>query len=88
MRRHGMVAVRYAEKNPEMLAAGTAGHLRPTDTYIDALLMIEAADQNQLSAALATLDRAEFAARGAHWDGAPRLFEVIYTVHVPPAPPK
>lgn len=85
MRRHGVVAARYAEKNPEMLAAGTAGHLRPTDTYIDAMLMIEAVNHDDLDAALEAIDRDGLAALGAQADGAPRRFDVIYTLHVPPA---
>ncbi len=87
MRQHGVVAARYAEKNPEVLAAGTAGHLRPTDTYIDAMLMIEAVSHDDLDAALKTIAYDTMAACGAQADGTPRRFDVIYTLHVSPAAP-
>ena len=85
MREHGIVAARYIEKNPAALAAGTAEHLRPTDKYIDALLMIEAVSQSDLASALALIEPGEFRAQGAELDGAPRLLNLFYTQHVSPA---
>src|SRR5688572_19588902 len=66
---HGVVAARYAVKNAAALAAGTSGHMRPTDTYIDALLMIEAVSEADLTNALPLLDSQELRARGAQPDG-------------------
>jgi len=80
---HGVVAARYAVKNAGALSAGTSGHMRPTDTYIDALLMVEAVSEADLMDALPLLDAHELSVRGAQPDGEPRLLDVIYTLHVP-----
>jgi hypothetical protein len=85
MGEHGIVAARYIEKNPVALAAGTAEHLRPTDQYIDALLMIEAVSETDLAGALAHVKAGEFCAQGAELEGAARRLNLIYTQHVPPA---
>jgi len=84
MREHGIVAARYIEKNSAALAAGTAEHLRSTDKYIDALLMIEAVSETDLASALALIMPGEFRAQGAELDGAPRRLNLIYTQHVSP----
>ena len=84
MRKHGVVAARYAEKNPAALAAGTAEHLRPTDRYIDAVLMIEAVCREDLAAALQLVARKALAVHGAEPQGEARRLSVIYTLHVPP----
>ena len=84
MREHGIVAARYIEKNSAALAAGTTEHLRPTDKYIDALLMIEAVSEADLAGALALVDADQFRAHGAEPDGAARRLNLIYTQHVLP----
>ena len=84
MREHGIVAARYIEKNAATLAAATAEHLRSTDKYIDALLMIEAVSEADLAGALALIEPGEFRARGAEPDGAAQRLNLVYTQHVPP----
>jgi hypothetical protein len=84
MRQHGIVAVRYAEKNPAALAAGTAEHLRPTDRYIDAVLMIEAVSAQDLAAALPLVDDAALTKHGGVRDGEAQRLNLSYTLHVPP----
>ena len=86
LRSHGVVAARFAEQNPRILSAGTSEHMRATDKYLDALLMIEAVSETDLDAALPLLTRDDLAAHGAALDGEIRRLRVIYTLHVPPAP--
>lgn len=83
-RKHGIVAARYAEKNPAALAAGTAEHLRPTDRYIDAVFMIEAVSRQDLADALPLVEGEALAVHGAEPQGEARRLSVIYTLHVPP----
>lgn len=84
MRQHGVVAVRYAEQNPVALAAGTREHLRPTDIYIDAVLMIEAVSAQDLEAALPLVTDEALKLHGGVREGDAQRLDVTYTLHVPP----
>lgn len=79
-RQHGIVAARLAEKDARALAGGTAQHMRPTDRYLDALLMIEAVSEADLAAALPLAGDAVLASHGAGSDGGMRQVRLIYTL--------
>ena len=83
LRSHGVVAAHFCEKNREILSAGTSEHMRPTDKYLDALLMVETASEADLEAVLRLIKPQEFAAHGGELDGEVRRLRVIYTLHVP-----
>lgn len=78
--KHGIVAGWYAESTEATIASVVADSPR-NDRILDAVLMIEAASNEDLSAAVSSLDWDCIRIHGGKPDAPPAQFRVIYTIH-------
>jgi hypothetical protein len=76
----GVVAVRYAENDADIVAKTRGLNPRTGDRFLDSVLMIEATSQEALSSALSSVASEPFA-RGAGADGAPACLQFRYGMH-------
>ncbi|MPZ44873.1 MAG: hypothetical protein GEV05_16015 [Betaproteobacteria bacterium] len=76
----GVVAVRYAESDPDIVAKTRGLNPRAGDHFLDNVLMIEATSDEALSTALSSMASQPFA-RGAGPDAAPACLQFRYGMH-------
>jgi hypothetical protein len=82
--RHGVVGAWYAERTAAAVASALVDHPRTTDRILDAVLMVEAVSNEDLSAAASLLDWDRMQAEGGKPDAPAARFRVVYTVYSPP----
>ena len=82
--RHGVVAAWYAERDAAAVASALADHPRKTDRILDAVLMVEAETNEDLSAAMPLLEWGRIRAQGGKPEAPAARFRAVYTIHLPP----
>jgi hypothetical protein len=80
LRLPGIVAVRYAESDPDIVARTRGLNPRTGDRFLDSVLMIEATSHEALSTALESVASEPFA-RSAGADNAPACLQFRYGMH-------
>jgi hypothetical protein len=81
----GVVAVRYAESNPDIVAKTRGLNPRSGDRFLDSALMIEATSHESLSTALTSMAPQTFA-RSSGCDDDPACLQFRYGMHAAGAP--